>query len=306
MAEADSVSRVHVSGTIDDVERLITSYQSGSLSGVQTTTGKLGARIHALATRRVELRDVSFDAGILLTIHNPVSRFGMTVGVAGETRVFGRALTSSSIGFLNGRNGMIARLQPGSRWCNLALDRNLVNQVAETHGYAAPNGDCSRSLPLQRRRMLAATLSAIAQNRLMCEISDAELEDELARCLLREMNAGRRCSREWRVGRLQAVHRIIDFIQAEYAGPVTVTELCGLVGLSERTVQYRFREITGFSVQQYLMNYRLHRAHELLCHGDCAQVGEAARGVGIHHAGRFSQYYKQLFGRSPRETLAGR
>ena len=33
------------------------------------------------------------------------------------------------------------------------------------------------------------------------------------------------------------------------------------------------------------------------------QVKDVANACGIPHAGRFSQYYKQMFGQLPRETL---
>ncbi len=305
MGEAVSSSRIHISRRIDEVEDLIGSYRTAGLSCVQTTAGKLGARVHGLATRRAELREVSFDAGIVLTIHDPVPRFGLAIALAGETRVLGQPLTSSNLGFLSGRNGMIARLKPGSRWCNVALDWNLVFQVAETHGYRIPTGDSSRALPPERHDRLAALLSAMARRQLMSETGDAELEDELVRSCLRELNPDRRSGREWRLAYLPMVRRVIEFIQAEYANPVTVTGLCALVGVSERTLQYRFRETTGFTVQQYLMKYRLHRAHALLTHGEYTRIGEVAHAVGIHHPGRFSEYYRRLFGHHPRKSLAG-
>lgn len=56
-------------------------------------------------------------------------------------------------------------------------------------------------------------------------------------------------------------------------------------------------------MQQYLMNHRLHRARAMLMKGEYEQVKDVAIACGIPHAGRFSQYYKRLFGQLPRETL---
>ena len=84
---------------------------------------------------------------------------------------------------------------------------------------------------------------------------------------------------------------------------MTVTGLCQLAGVSERTLQYTFRKATGLTVQQYLMSYRLHRARALLTGGEVTQVKDAAQARGFHHAGRFSQYFKKLFGESPSQVL---
>ncbi len=84
---------------------------------------------------------------------------------------------------------------------------------------------------------------------------------------------------------------------------MTVTGLCQLAGVSERTLQYIFLQATGLTVRQYLMSYRLHRARALLTEGKVAQVKDAALACGIPHAGRFSQYFKRWFGESPGEYL---
>ena len=65
-----------------------------------------------------------------------------------------------------------------------------------------------------------------------------------------------------------------------------------------------FREATGLSVQQYLMIYRLQQARAMLLHGEYEQISEVARACGIHHTGRFAQYYRRFFGKSPRDTVA--
>lgn len=303
-APAHDQHRRSICTRFEHVEPFIESYESAPLHCVQTSRGLLGAEIHGVATRRIELRDVAFDAGITLSASDPFPCFAVAIGIAGETEFLGNHLTSSNIGCVTGNNGMIARLHPGARWCNLTFDWDLIIGVAETHGYAVPRGDRSRGIPMQMHRALQTMMSNAARNLLYAELSDAELEDELALAVLRVVDPQERSGKVKGDSRQRSVHRVIEFIMAEYARPITVTALCQLCGVSERTLQYRFREATGLSVQQYLMNYRLQQARAMLIRGEYRQVGEVARACGFHHTGRFAQYYRRLFGKSPRETVA--
>jgi len=126
----------------------------------------------------------------------------------------------------------------------------------------------------------------------------------LSLAILRLLNVQRRVGKNLRVNHQRMVHRVIDFIHAEYQGPVTITELCQLAGVGERTLQYRFKAATGMPMQQYLMRYRLLQARSLLLRDEGVQIGEVARRCGIQHAGRFAHYYTSQFGEPPRETQA--
>lgn len=158
-------------------------------------------------------------------------------------------------------------------------------------------------MPVATHDRLAALLSRIARGKALNHLSDTALEDELALTVLRCLNTGSRLARIGPRQRWLLVHRVIDFIQAEYGNQITVTGLCRLAGVGERSLQYIFRDATGLTVQQYLMTYRLHQARTALTRGEVGRVGDAARRCGIPHLGRFAQYYRQMYGQSPRDTL---
>jgi transcriptional regulator GlxA family with amidase domain len=159
-------------------------------------------------------------------------------------------------------------------------------------------------LPTAERNALVFKLGRIARQKDCTTFSDEQLEDALALLVLRELNAvtGRRFTLNagscWAV-----VHEVVDYIHANYAEPMTLTKLCQLVNVSERTLRYHFLKTTGLNPQQYLSNYRLHRAHALLVENRVAEVADAARACGIPHTGRFSQYFKAMFGESPSRVL---
>lgn len=63
--------------------------------------------------------------------------------------------------------------------------------------------------------------------------------------------------------------------------------------------------MTGHSPALFLRNHRLHKARRMLL-DEASSVKEAAYSCGFTEMGRFSGYYKKLFGENPSATLAGR
>lgn len=299
-------ARRHVSAKLDEVELLVESFRAASLQCVQTTAGQLGASVRAVSTRRTEVREVAFGAGAVISLGDSFSRFAVGIGLRGDIRTLNGRLTGSNIAYINGRNGMVARLAPGSRWCNISFDHDLIHCAADTHGYSLPTAeDTFLGLPVPKHNALGAVLSRVAGNELWSDACDVELEDELALTVLRLFNPGTRGARARRGCRQRLVRQVIEIIRAEFTQTITVTSLCQRVGAGERTLQYAFKSVTGLSVQQYLMAHRLQAARALLLRGDCERVSDAACACGIHHPGRFAQYYRRLYGESPRRSLPG-
>lgn len=84
-----------------------------------------------------------------------------------------------------------------------------------------------------------------------------------------------------------------------------LSELCATANVSERTLQYAFRDIMGMSPLTYLHRLRLHRArNELrLANSDSTTVTDVAMNWGFWHFGEFSRAYKNCFGEVPSRTL---
>jgi AraC-like DNA-binding protein len=84
-----------------------------------------------------------------------------------------------------------------------------------------------------------------------------------------------------------------------------VSELCATANVSERTLQYAFRDIMGMSPLTYLNRLRLHRARDELrrAKSDSTTVTDVAMNWGFWQFGDFSRAYKNCFGESPSKTL---
>ena len=96
-----------------------------------------------------------------------------------------------------------------------------------------------------------------------------------------------------------------DYIAESDAGTLTVTELCKVADVSERTMEYAFRERYGLTPKNYLLSYRLNSVRRQLRMSDPknCQVTEIARQHGFWHMGAFGAGYKKMFAELPSETL---
>ena len=75
--------------------------------------------------------------------------------------------------------------------------------------------------------------------------------------------------------------------------------------MSERTLQYAFKEVMGLTPLTYVIRLRLNRVRQALVaatHGSTTVSAEALR-WGFWHFGDFSRAYKACFGEAPSETL---
>ena len=78
-------------------------------------------------------------------------------------------------------------------------------------------------------------------------------------------------------------------------------------GLSIRTIQRVFQAEFGLSSLEWMRVERLHRVREdLLDERQSTSVMKAATRWGFVHLGRFSKYYRDLFGESPSITISRR
>lgn len=95
------------------------------------------------------------------------------------------------------------------------------------------------------------------------------------------------------------MRRALEYIDQHYAEQdMRIEDIAQYVGLSRTRFHHVFREMTKISPQQYLIQYRMRRAAELLrLHS--ITVAELARTVGYTDPFHFSKTFKQIHGVSP-------
>jgi len=105
--------------------------------------------------------------------------------------------------------------------------------------------------------------------------------------------------------RNQAIKLIKEYLDEFPQEPVTVSRLCSIAGVSERTLQYAFLEHYGVSPKTFLKNFRLNcvRREFKKRHHATTRVNDVASLWGFWHMGQFAADYRKLFGELPSETL---
>lgn len=109
-------------------------------------------------------------------------------------------------------------------------------------------------------------------------------------------------ARALQLGRMARAYAESRFDLGELPG---IDDICAFVGVSERTLQYAFREYVGMSPVAYLRRCRLNRARSVLKASDprTTTVTQVAMRFGFLHLGRFAADYGQLFHQPPSATL---
>jgi AraC-like DNA-binding protein len=108
-----------------------------------------------------------------------------------------------------------------------------------------------------------------------------------------------------RQGYSRVVQIAEDFLLSHTAERLHVTDLCEAAEVSERTLQYAFKELMGMTPVAYLTRLRLHRVRQALraaTHASTTVTKEALQ-WGFWHFGDFSRAYKDCFGELPSDTL---
>ena len=133
-----------------------------------------------------------------------------------------------------------------------------------------------------------------------------QLEEDLARRLIATIAESKGSMLKLALRRRDiALNSAVDFI-VESDSPVTsVQELCSIAHVSERTLEYAFRERFGQTPKTFTLTNRLNNVRKMLTRAnpDVDKIYEIAGQHGFFHMGQFSSDYKRLFGEQPSETL---
>jgi AraC family transcriptional regulator, ethanolamine operon transcriptional activator len=102
--------------------------------------------------------------------------------------------------------------------------------------------------------------------------------------------------------------RAIEHLRVADLGTLSAAALCTQVGVSQRTLEYAFRERFGTSPMELIRRMRLHAVRRALLAEErqCSTVTDLAMSFGFYQLGRFAADYRAIFGELPSATLARR
>lgn len=105
--------------------------------------------------------------------------------------------------------------------------------------------------------------------------------------------------------RIKGVHKVIEYLNYHAHQMPTLSELCAVAQLSERSLQYGFKEYLGMTPNRYLRIVRLNKVHSDLITASAtkSKVVDFALKWGFLELGRFAGEYQTFFNELPSETL---
>lgn len=228
---------------------------------------------------------------------------------------------------------------PGSRWCGIDLEPGAVLIYGPGVEHAAVNNPglsftfvtttlkclqaqaeqlrSSIDLPERGRvralrpragtRAVGDAFTAMTGAAAAGAVPSGRLRDEVLRSIIETLSVdatvmlpGNAAST---INRHRIVHACIDYAEAIGRIP-SVTELCVVAHVSERTLRRAFIDEFDLPPSQFLLAWALGQANRRLRNADENEtVTDVALGLGFSHLGRFAGSYKHLFGERPSMTL---
>jgi len=96
--------------------------------------------------------------------------------------------------------------------------------------------------------------------------------------------------------------RAVEYIQDQLDADLTVSGIAQAVGMSPYYFARLFKESTGQSPHQYVVEARVRKAKELLTTGKFT-ISEAAHQVGFVDQSHLTRHFKRVFGVPPKRLL---
>lgn len=95
------------------------------------------------------------------------------------------------------------------------------------------------------------------------------------------------------------INNVTEYIQKNYSHSISIMEIANSIHLNRKYLSSLFKGIYGISLQQYIVNYRMDKACELLLN-DHLSIGDISRSVGYEDPLLFSKMFKKTKGTSPK------
>ncbi len=132
----------------------------------------------------------------------------------------------------------------------------------------------------------------------------AEIFDQLLAFNVQQANVNEQLSddKSSKHRSLSCLDTLVTYIETHLNVDLTPKELAYNLGMSESSLQRKFKQMFGYSVQSYIRRRRLEIARQHLERG-IASVTEVAYSAGYRHPANFTNAFKKTFGYPPAEAV---
>jgi AraC-like DNA-binding protein len=234
----------------------------------------------------------------------------------GQLPVWGGTELGSGEIVFHGRGERLHQSTPGLfAWNVIAMDPVQLEQYGRALSgkpFSLPSeGKILRPSPrdMARLRRLHAQVCRLAETkpRLLAHTEVARaIEQGLIQTLVACLTgAGVRTDGSPKRRHARIMIRFEEVLAEHLSKPLRTPELCGLIGVTERTLRSCCAQFLGMSPIRYVLLRRLSRARVALrdAEPDGANLLEFVRGFGFSELGRFEAAYRAAFSEAPLTTL---
>lgn len=135
----------------------------------------------------------------------------------------------------------------------------------------------------------------------------AQMEDDIVSSVLDLVWSSRACPQQYSAPlRRKGFERALQFLSEhsdELFSP-SVVDMCHAAGVSQRTLEYAFRDHIGLTPKRYLKMTKLHSLRRrLMVEEEGSSVQDIAMQLGLYELGRIAGEYRTAFGEYPSDTL---
>ena len=96
------------------------------------------------------------------------------------------------------------------------------------------------------------------------------------------------------------ISRIVEYVNENYAEPITVAEVAARVNMSENSFSRYFSKATDSTFTAFVNRVRVHKACELLTNSD-SQVSSVCYAAGFNNLANFNRRFREVKGMTPSE-----
>ncbi len=149
---------------------------------------------------------------------------------------------------------------------------------------------------------LAATVPDILAHTEVARAIEQELVRVMINCLMADGDGEAHSDRRYHKS---VMRRFEEMLEANLDRPLYLTEICAVIGVSERVLRLHCMEHLGMGPHRYLWLRRMNLVRRALTRSDpqVTTVTTIANDHGFAELGRFAVGYRNLFGESPSATL---
>ncbi|MEO1078723.1 MAG: helix-turn-helix transcriptional regulator [Pseudomonadota bacterium] len=301
---------------VDGIESMVEGVRGATVEPTQLTAGQVNGDLTF-----ADLGGASLSIGRIrgdLQLVGPLSDDSVVLGVVfahdGPSRVMSRDFCAGQVmAFPEGiEHTAIYRESVG--YLTLSVDRSTLRSLrmekSDVDLFDSPVAFAGTTASMTRLRSIAAHIAEhpfALQSATNSQVGAAHLKDRIMDAFVEIIDhSGSGCSAVSRSTlKRRRLRETEKYARDRLHETLTATMLCEKFGVSRRTLHRAFAEEMGTSPAQYLRQWHLSQTRRALAQArpNETSVSEIAHAHGFFELGRFAQYYRQLFGEKPSETL---